>query len=173
MQTGLTLALLVFLAFVMQKTNADGTTSYALGIADGKVYTPTGGIGTYQWLAIVGTITLILVYLLTNLAAPRYALRQHEFRWFTHAVAPILSSLVLLIPLASLIVPPLPGIGTVFTHLGFAPTPFPLNILPLCVLAWSLIGGIVALVHVQRHREPSQLMVQPEQQEQLVPEEEA
>jgi len=172
-QTGLTLVLLVFLAFVMQKTNADGTTSYALGIADGKVYTPTGGIGTYQWLAIVGTITLILVYLLTNLAAPRYALRQHEFRWFTHVVAPVLSSLVLLIPLASLIVPPLPGIGIVFTHLGFAPTPFPLNILPLCVLAWSLTGGIVALVHVQRHREPSQPMEQPGQWRQPVPEEEA
>lgn len=121
----------------------------------------------------MGTITLILVYLLTNLAAPRYAMRQHEFRWFTHAVAPVLSSLVLLIPLASLIVPPLPGIGTVFTHLGFAPTPFPLNILPLCVLAWGLTGGIIALVHVQRHQEPSQPMEQLEQRGQPVPEKEA
>ena len=150
-QTGLTLVLMVLLAFVMQHTNADGSVSYALGIADGKVYTPTGGIGTYQWLAIIGTITLLLVYLLTNLAAVRSAVRQHEFHWFVHGVAPIGSSLVLLIPLASLIVPPLPGIGVAFTHLGFASTPFPLNILPLFVLLWVLSGVGIVWWHWQRN----------------------
>ncbi|HAH00803.1 MAG TPA: hypothetical protein DCL75_18570, partial [Ktedonobacter sp.] len=37
-----------------------------------------------------------------------------------------------------------PGpIGSFFTGLGFFPTPFPLNILPLFVLAWVLIGLVV------------------------------
>ncbi len=166
-QTTLTLALMILLAFVIQKINADGTITYALGIADGKGYTPTGGIGTYQWLALVGTITLILVYLLTNLAAPLYARRQGEFRWLTHMVAPLVSSLVLLIPLASLILPPLPEIGIVFTRLGFAPTPFPLNILPLFVLLWVIVGGIGAFVHIRRYGDwiPAQQLRQEEQRQ--------
>ncbi len=161
-QTGLTLVLMVFLAFVIQRTNPNDSVSYALGIADGTVYTPTGGIGTYQWLAIVGTIILILVYLLTNLAAPSYAMRQHEFRWFTHAVAPVLSSLVLLIPLTSLILPPIPGIGTIFTQLGFAPTPFPLNILPLFVLVWVGIGGVYGVIATHHLRQKADREMQPE-----------
>ncbi len=142
-QTGITLVLMCFLAFVIQQTHGDGSVSYALGVAYGN-YVPTGGIGTYQWLAIVGTITLILVYLLTNLAAPIYAMRRKELHWFTHIFAPLVSSLVLLIPLVALIMPPIPGIGAVFTGLGFSPTPFPLNILPLFVVIWLLVGCLYA-----------------------------
>lgn len=138
-QTGMTLLLMIFLAFVIQKSNADGTVQYALGIAHGT-YTSTGGIGTYQWLAIVGTMTLLAVYLMTNIAAPVSAWRHHEFNVLTHAIAPILSSLVVFIPLASLMVPPIPGIGPAFTQLGFLPTPFPLNILPLFFLGWAGTG---------------------------------
>jgi amino acid transporter len=158
-QTALTVVLTCFLALVIQQTHADGSVSYALGVAHGS-YVPTGGIGTYQWLAIVGTITLILVYLLTNLAAPIYAMRRNELHWFTHILAPLVSSLVLLIPLVALIMPPIPGIGMIFTGLGFSPTPFPLNILPLFVLLWVLLGGVIAFVHVQSPREPPQQMKQ-------------
>jgi hypothetical protein len=59
---------------------------------------------------------------------------------FTRLIAPILSSLILLIPLISFVLPPIPGIGNFFTGLGFFPTPFPLNILPLFVIVWVLIG---------------------------------
>lgn len=139
-QSVFTLLVILFLALVIQKSNADGSLSYSLGIADGKVYTQTSGIGSYQWLAIIGTILLIVVYIMTNVAAPVFARRRSELGWFTHIVAPIVSTLALLIPLASFIMPPLPVIGEVFTGLGFFPTPFPLNILPLFVLAWILIG---------------------------------
>ncbi len=61
---------------------------------------------------------------------------------FAHIVAPVLSTVVLIIPLISFIGPALPGVGTYFTNLGFAPTPFPLNILYLFVIGWIVIGLI-------------------------------
>lgn len=139
-QSTFTLLVIIFLAFVIQKSNPDGSVSYALGIADGKVYTQTNGISSYQWLAIIGTIALIIVYIMTNIAAPIFALRQREFRVLTHVVAPVVSTLALLIPLVSFVMPPIPVVGNAFTALGFFPTPFPLNILPLFVLVWIIIG---------------------------------
>jgi len=142
-QSIFTVLVIGFLALVIQKTNADGTTSYALGIADGKVYTQTDGISSYAWLAIIGTISFIVVYIMVNIAAPVFAWntdRQH-FNVLARVVAPVLSSLVLLIPLVSFVGPSIPGaIGTFFTNLGFFPALFPLNILPLFVIAWVIIG---------------------------------
>jgi hypothetical protein len=59
-------------------------------------------------------------------------------------VAPAISMLMLLLPLASYVLPPLPLVGPLVTKLGFAPTPFPANILPLFVLAWALVGQLYA-----------------------------
>jgi hypothetical protein len=61
-------------------------------------------------------------------------------RVLAHRVAPILSSLLLLLPLASYIGPLLPGIGGFFTGRGFAPLTFPSTILPVFVIVWILIG---------------------------------
>jgi hypothetical protein len=76
-----------------------------------------------------------------------------------------MSTLLLLLPLASYLLPALPGAaGAFFTHLGFAPTPFPANMLPLVVLAWVLVGlisaGIVALVHPDRYERMGQIFEQ-------------
>lgn len=140
-QSAFSLLVILFLALVIQRTNADGSTSYALGIADGKTYQQTNGIASYGWLAIIGTMNFIVVYILVNIAAPFYARRHKEFHALTHVVAPLLSSLVLLIPLASFVFPAIPGpIGNYFTGLGFFPTPFPLNILPIFPVAWLIIG---------------------------------
>jgi amino acid transporter len=137
-------ALLVLaFAFVIQKTNPDNTISYALGIGDGKVYTQTDGINPYTWLAIIGTIAFVVVYIMVNISSPLFALRfeRKKFNILRHIVAPVLSSLVLLIPLISFIMPAIPGaIGGYFTNLGFAATPFPVNILPLFVLIWVIAG---------------------------------
>jgi amino acid transporter len=160
LQTGITLLLMIFLSFVIQKSNPDGTVQYALGITH-DAYTSTGGIGTYQWLAIVGTMLLLTVYLLTNIAAPVSAWRYHEFNVLTHVVAPVLSSLIVLIPLTALIVPPLPVIGTAFTNIGFLPTPFPLNILPLFFLGWAgtglLYGVYLARFRPERYKDVKQM----------------
>ncbi|HEU5383184.1 MAG TPA: APC family permease [Ktedonobacteraceae bacterium] len=142
-QSIFSLLVVLFLALVMQHTNADGSTSYALGIPDGKVYQQTNGIASFGWLAIIGTINFIIVYILVNISAPVYAHRHKEFHVLTHVVAPLLSSLVLLIPLASFVLPGIPGpIGDYVTGLGFFPTPFPLNILPIFPVIWLVIGWL-------------------------------
>jgi amino acid transporter len=144
-QSLFTALLIIFFAFVIQKTNADGSISYALGIGDGKVYTQTDGIYPYTWLAIIGTIAFVVVYIMVNVASPVFALRfdKKGFNVLAHIVAPVLSSLVLLIPLISFVMPAIPGaIGNYFTSLGFAATPFPLNILPAFVVVWIILGLI-------------------------------
>ena len=65
---------------------------------------------------------------------------------FAHIVAPVLSTVVLIIPLISFIGPALPGAGAYFTNLGFAPTPFPLNILYLFVIGWIVVGLIYSFI---------------------------
>lgn len=143
-QSLFTVILMIAFAFVIQKTNADGTTAYSLGIADGKVWTQTDGIYPYTWLAIIGTIAFVVVYIMVNISSPVFAWRfdKKSFNVLAHIVAPILSTLVLIIPLISFIGPALPGVGSFFTGLGFAATPFPLNILYLFVIGWIIVGLI-------------------------------
>lgn len=152
-QSIFTALVLGFLGLVIQQNNADGSVTYALGIANGTTFQQTNGISSYGWLAITGTICFLLVYLLTNLAAPLFARRRGEFRILAHVLAPVLSSLVLLIPLISFVLPPVPVLGSFFTGLGFFPTPFPLNILPLFVLLWLAAGIIYATLLARRNPE--------------------
>jgi amino acid transporter len=149
-QSGFTLLVILFLGLVIQHTNPDGSVSYTLGIANGTTWQQTSGIVSFGWLASIVTICIILVYILTNVAAPFFARTRGELRVLPHIIAPAMSTLLLLLPLASYLVPPLPGIGTFFTTLGFAPTPFPSNILPLFVLAWVVLGLAYATV-LSRH----------------------
>jgi amino acid transporter len=149
-QSGFTLLVILVLGLVVQHTTSDGSVVYALGIADGKYWQQTSGIVSFGWLASIVTMCLILVYILTNLAAPLFARSRGELRLFPHIVAPALSSLLLLLPLGSYLLPAIPGtIGAFFTSLGFAPTPFPANILPLFVLAWVL-GGLAYTAYLAR-----------------------
>jgi len=136
--------LILFFALVVQKT--DG--SLGFGIADGKTTTQVDGILPYTWLAIIGTIAFVVVYIMVNIASPVFASRfdKESFNVFAHIVAPVLSTVVLIIPLISFIGPALPGAGTYFTNLGFAPTPFPLNILYLFVIGWIVVGLIYSFI---------------------------
>lgn len=152
MQSGLTLAVILFLGLVMQHTNANGSVIYALGFANGTTWQQTSGIVSFGWLASIVTICIILVYILTNIAAPFFAHSRSELSLFPHVIAPVVSTLLLLLPLASYLLPALPGAaGAFFTQLGFAPTPFPANILPLFVLAWVIIGLLVASYVARMH----------------------
>src|SRR5437588_377726 len=136
--------LILFFALVVQKT--DG--SLGFGIADGKTTTQVDGILPYTWLAIIGTIAFVVVYIMVNIASPVFASRfdKESFNVFAHIVAPVLSTVVLIIPLISFIGPALPGAGAYFTNLGFAPTPFPLNILYLFVIGWIVVGLIYSFI---------------------------
>lgn len=152
-QSLFSIIVVLFLALVIQHTNSDGSTSYALGFADGKNYQQTNGIFSYGWLAIIGTINFIIVYILVNISVPIFARRRGEFRALTHVVAPLLSSLVLLIPLISFVMPAIPGpIGGFFTGLGFSPTPFPTNILPIFPVLWLIIGLVYTRILIRTDR---------------------
>jgi amino acid transporter len=163
LQSGFTLLVIAFLGLVKQHTNPSGSVSYALGIANGTSWQQTSGIVSFGWLASIVTICIILVYILTNIAAPFFARSRNELRLFPHVLAPAVSTLLLLLPLGSYLLPALPGsLGAFFTHLGFAPTPFPANILPLFVLAWVIAGVIlasyVARVHPDRYERLGRLV---------------
>ncbi|CAG4917033.1 unnamed protein product [Acidocella sp. C78] len=80
----------------------------------------------------LGTIPVILTYLVTNIALPVYMLRHHrnEFNPVRHALIPILGTILMLFPLWGLIQPG---------------QPYPYNIYPwaaLGVLVLSVIYGI-------------------------------
>ena len=135
-----TVVVVLLLSLVIQHSNLDGSVVYQLGIADGKVWQQTGGIAAFQWLASIFSMCLIIVYIITNVAVFFYARKCNEFRLLPLLVAPAVSSVILLLPLASYILPALPGVGNFFTDLGFAPTPFPANILPLFVVLWWALG---------------------------------
>jgi amino acid transporter len=146
-QTMFSILVVLFLAAIFQRTNADGSTSYAFFFNAGPDFQQTNGILSYSWLAIIGTISFIIVYIMVNISAPVYARRHTEFRVLTHVVAPVLSSLFLLIPLVSFVMPAIPGpIGDYFTGLGFFPTPFPTNILPIFPVLWLIAGWIYTLI---------------------------
>ena len=166
LQSGFTFLVILLLGLVIQHTNANGSISYGIGTANGTTWQQTSGIVSFGWLASVVTICIILVYILTNIAAPFFAHRRGEVRPFPHIIAPPVSTLLLLLPLASYLLPALPGaVGNYFTHLGFAPTPFPANILPLFVLAWVLAGLIYASIVAHRYPDRYERMGQFTEQE--------
>ncbi|HEV2659488.1 MAG TPA: APC family permease, partial [Ktedonobacteraceae bacterium] len=151
-QSLFSLLLIGFLGLIIQHTNQDGSSSYALGFADGRYWQQTNGTVSFGWLASIVTMCILVVYVLTNIAAPCFARRRNELRLLPHVLAPVGSTILLLLPLASYVGPTLPGvIGAMFTRLGFAPTPFPSNILPLFVLVWVVLGGIYAAFLKRRY----------------------
>lgn len=152
-QTAFSLLVIGFLGLILSHTNADGSTTYTLGIANGGYWQQVNGVFSFGWLASIVTMCILIVYLLTNVAAFFFARRNQELRIWTHIIAPAVSSIFLLLPLVSYIGPALPGVGVFFTHLGFAPTPFPSNILPLFVIAWIGIGTLYSIFLARRFPE--------------------
>lgn len=81
----------------------------------------------------LGTIPVVVTYLLTNLALPVYMLRYHreDFNAFTHLIVPLLGTAFMLLPLWGLVEPG---------------QPYPFNLYPklaLGLLVLSLIYGAV------------------------------
>jgi amino acid transporter len=153
-QSVFSIVVIIFLGFVLQHTNKDGSSIYAFGFADGSYWQQTNGTVSFGWLASIVTMCIIVVYIMTNIAAPFFARSRGELRVLPHIVAPVLSILLLLLPLASYLGPTIPGpLGTFFVNLGFASTPFPSNILPLFVIIWVVIGLIYAAYLARRHPE--------------------
>ncbi|MGH2496393.1 MAG: APC family permease [Ktedonobacteraceae bacterium] len=143
-QSLFSVVLTLLFALVTVSVDSSGISHYGLGFG-GNGYAQVDGILPYTWLAVTGTMAFVVVYIMVNISSPVFASRfdKKSFNVFTHIIAPVLSTLILLVPLISFTMPAIPGaIGSYFTNLGFAATPFPLNILPLFVIGWIIIGMV-------------------------------
>lgn len=85
----------------------------------------------------LGTIPVIITYLVTNLALPVYMLRYHraEFNPLRHAIIPIVGTLLMLFPLWGLVQPGQPS---------------PYNLFPWIALAVLIIAIVYGLVLARR-----------------------
>jgi amino acid transporter len=99
-----------------------------------------GATGAYGFTGAIGTVAIVIVYILSNIALVRYFWRSPERKALTHVVMPVLGILGLVYPLYSVSAP------------GQA---FPYNLVPLVVVAWILLG--IALFLYYRARSPEKI----------------
>ena len=87
----------------------------------------------FGYAGTLGTIPIILVYMLTNLALPVYVVRYHrdELNIFRHMLLPVIGALIMLVPLWGLIQPG---------------QPWPFNIFPWIVLGTMVVSAIYGVV---------------------------
>lgn len=101
-----------------------------------------GPLGVYGFAGTVLGIVMVVVYISMNVALTRFYWRDHrsEFSIWRHGIIPVVSSLVMLLPLYGQIYP--------------APA-MPNALVPYLALAWLAVGVIYVLV--LRRRDPRRL----------------
>jgi amino acid transporter len=99
-----------------------------------------GATGAYGFCGTIGTVAIVIVYLMSNIALVRYFWTHPERTVLTHVVVPTLGVAVLIYPLYS-VANPL--------------QPYPFNLVPIIVLAWVLAGLVLYLVY--RARSPGKI----------------
>jgi amino acid transporter len=97
-------------------------------------------VGLYAECSTMGTIVILVVYLLTNLSLPVFMWRRHRatFSVLRHVVVPTLGSAVLIVPFIELCAPGQPS---------------PYNAFPFIALGLLVLAAVIAGVVV--HRNPS------------------
>jgi amino acid transporter len=103
-------------------------------------------VGLYAECSTMGTIVILVVYLLTNLSLPVFMWRRHRstFAPIRHLVVPTVGSAVLIVPFIELCAPGQPS---------------PYNVFPYLALALVVLSAAIAWVVVRRN--PSAGMTQP------------
>jgi IS605 OrfB family transposase len=102
-----------------------------LGFAIGLWLGP-GATGAYGFTGAIGTVAIVIVYMMCNIALIRYFFRLPERNWLLHIVIPILGVAALAYPLWAVAQP------------GQA---FPYNLVPYIVIAWvGLDLGLKSMV---------------------------
>ena len=99
-----------------------------------------GATGIYGFTGAIGTVAVVIVYMLSNFAHVRYFWRIPGRSPWLHVVIPALSAVSLAYPLLSVVAP-----GQLF----------PYNLVPLVVGAWLILG--VALYGYYRVRSPEKI----------------
>jgi amino acid transporter len=105
--------------------------SHMVGVGTGSM----NPVGLYAECSTMGTIVILVVYLLTALSLPVFMWRRHraEFSGFRHAVVPALGSVTLVVPFVELCKPGQPAPYDVFPFVG----------LGLVALAMATAGVVV------------------------------
>jgi len=90
--------------------------SHIVGVGTGSM----DPVGLYAECSTMGTIVILAVYLLTNLALPVFMVRRHRpmFSPFRHLVVPVLGSVALVVPFIELCKPGQPAPYSAFPYVG-------------------------------------------------------
>ncbi|NMP23203.1 APC family permease [Sulfobacillus harzensis] len=94
---------------------------FVISLVAGLLFGPFNG---FLVLATISSVALFVGHILANIALPIYYRRRHQFRWFAHGVAPIVSTILVLL-------------GIWFT---IYPFPWPVVLGPIIVALWILFG---------------------------------
>lgn len=86
-----------------------------------------GATGAYGFTGAIGTVAIVIVYMMCNIALIRYFFKLPERNWLLHIVVPILGVAALAYPLWAVAQP------------GQA---YPYNLVPFIVIAWVVLGII-------------------------------
>jgi amino acid transporter len=100
--------------------------SLVLGFGIGLWLGP-GATGAYGFTGAIGTVAIVIVYMMCNIALIRYFFRLPERNWLLHIIVPILGVAALAYPLWAVAQP------------GQA---YPYNLVPYIVIAWLVVGVI-------------------------------
>jgi amino acid transporter len=99
-----------------------------------------GATGAYAFTGTIGTIAIVIVYMMANIALIRYFWRSKERRILTHVIVPVLGVLALAYPLY---------------EVGNFTQPYPFNLVPFVVIAWIAAG--VGLYLYYRVKSPQKI----------------
>ncbi|MHB1567655.1 MAG: APC family permease [Solirubrobacteraceae bacterium] len=103
-------------------------TAFSVAVGIGlSAWLGSGLTDVYGWTGSIGTVAIVIVYMLANLGLIRFFWRDPERSVFKHIIAPILGIAALAYPLWSVAKP------------GQS---YPYNLVPYVVLAWIIAGGV-------------------------------
>jgi amino acid transporter len=112
--------------------------SHILGVGTGSM----NPVGLYAECSTMGTIVILVVYLLTALSLPIFMWRRHRgaFRVLRHVVIPALGAVALVVPFVELCKPGQPA---------------PYDVFPYLSLGLVGLAAVAAVVVVRRHPPPA------------------
>jgi amino acid transporter len=110
-----------------------------IGLSVGAWLGP-GATGEYGFTGAIGTVAIVIVYMLSNIAHIRYFWHLPGRSAFTHVIVPALSVVSLAYPLLSVI-----ALGQIF----------PYNLVPMVVAVWIIVG--VVLYGYYRAKSPEKI----------------